>query len=155
MSRPDVRWRTVLLLLVVARGGGASRMGAKRLIQSTRLAVSADGKADKASKRRGVKTRIVGTTCIERSAMSKVSVTSAEFQKGFGRYREAALKKPVTITNHGRECLVLMAAEEYRRLKRRERRVMGLDDFTDADIAAVEASQAPLEAAAFNHEAND
>ena len=84
--------------------------------------------------------------------MPRVSVTSAEFQKGFGRYREAALKEPVTITNHGRDSLVLMAADEYRRLKRRERRVMGLDDFTDADIAAIEASEPPEEAAAFDHE---
>jgi prevent-host-death family protein len=87
--------------------------------------------------------------------MPNVSVTSAEFQKGFGRYREAALKEPVTITNHGRDSLVLMAADEYRRLKRRERRVMGLGDFTDADIAAIETSQMPAQAAAFDHERND
>ena len=87
--------------------------------------------------------------------MAKVSVTSAEFQKGFGRYREAALKEPLTITNHGRESLVLMAADEYRRLKRRERRVMGLEDFSDADLAAIEASQPPADAAAFDHERND
>jgi prevent-host-death family protein len=87
--------------------------------------------------------------------MTKLLVTSAEFQKGFGRYREAALKEPVTITNHGRESLVLMAADEYHRLKRRERRVMGLDDFSNADLAAIEAAQAPPEAAAFDHERND
>ncbi len=87
--------------------------------------------------------------------MSNVSVTSAEFQKGFGRYREAALKEPVTITHHGRESLVLMAADEYRRLKLRERRVMGLGDFSDDDLAAIEASQTPPEAAAFDHERND
>jgi prevent-host-death family protein len=84
--------------------------------------------------------------------MSNLRVTSAEFQKGFGSYREAALKAPVTITHHGRESLVLMAADEYHRLKRRERRVMGLEDFSDADVAAVEASSAPSEAEAFDHE---
>ena len=63
--------------------------------------------------------------------MAHLSVTSAEFQKGFGRFREAALKEPVTITNHGRDSLVLMAADEYKRLRRRERRVMGLADFSD------------------------
>lgn len=86
--------------------------------------------------------------------MPNLSVTSAEFQKGFGRYREAALREPVTITNHGRDSLVIMAADEYQRLKRRERRVMGLEDFTDADIAAIESSEAPPEAAAFNDELN-
>ena len=84
--------------------------------------------------------------------MAHLSVTSAEFQKGFGRFREAALKEPVTITNHGRDSLVLMAADEYKRLKRRERRVMGLDDFSDEDLAAIEASRAPAEASAFDHE---
>ena len=84
--------------------------------------------------------------------MGNMRVTSAEFQKGFGRYRDAALRQPVTITNHGRESLVLMAAEEYRRLKRRERRVMGLEDFSDADLEAIEASQPPPEATAFDDE---
>ncbi|HZL00594.1 MAG TPA: type II toxin-antitoxin system prevent-host-death family antitoxin [Caulobacteraceae bacterium] len=87
--------------------------------------------------------------------MAHDSVTSAQFQKSFGRYREAALKAPVTITNHGRESLVLMAADEYQRLRRRERRVMGLDDFTEADLAAIEASQAPPQAADFDHERNN
>ncbi len=86
--------------------------------------------------------------------MANLSVTSAEFQKGFGRYREAALKEPLTITNHGRESLVLMAADEYRRLKRRERRVMGLEDFTEADLVAIAASEPPLEAARFDDERN-
>lgn len=87
--------------------------------------------------------------------MSQPSITSAEFQKGFGRYREAAIRQPLIITNHGRESLVLMAADEYRRLKRRERRVMGLDDFTEADLSAIEAGEPPPEAAAFDHERND
>jgi len=86
--------------------------------------------------------------------MSHLSITSAQFQKGFGRYREAALKEPVTITNHGRDSLVLMAVDEYRRLKRRERRVMGLEDFSEADLAAIEAARLPPEAAAFDDERN-
>lgn len=87
--------------------------------------------------------------------MARKRVTSAEFQKSFGRYRERALKEPVTITHHGRESLVLLGADEYRRLKRRQRRVMGLADFTDADIKAIEASEAPDEAAAFDRERDD
>jgi prevent-host-death family protein len=87
--------------------------------------------------------------------MARVSISSAEFQKGFGRYREVALKQPLVITNHGRDSLVLMAVDEYRRLKRRERRVMGLDDFTEADLAAIEAGEMPPEATAFDDERND
>ena len=80
------------------------------------------------------------------------SVTSAEFQKAFGRYRERALSEPVTITNHGRESLVLMSAEEYRRLKARDRLVLKAEDLTDAQIEAILTAQIPEEAYAFDHE---
>ena len=49
------------------------------------------------------------------------SITSADFQRGFGRWREVAQREPVVITSHGRESLVLLSAEEYRRLKRLDR----------------------------------
>lgn len=45
------------------------------------------------------------------------TVTSAEFQKNFGTYKDAAQRGPVTITNHGRESLVVLSADEYKRLK--------------------------------------
>ena len=54
--------------------------------------------------------------------MPKTSVSSTECQKAFGRIRETALRTPVTITQHGRASLVLLAADEYRRLKARDRR---------------------------------
>ncbi len=47
--------------------------------------------------------------------MTKVS--SAEFQKEFGRYRTAAHKGAVIITNHGRDDLALISADEYQRLR--------------------------------------
>ena len=46
----------------------------------------------------------------------------------------------------------LISVEEYERLKRRDREVLGLDDFTDPDIAALEASRPPRAAAVFDHE---
>ena len=46
-----------------------------------------------------------------------VTVTSAEMQKQFGRYREIAQREPVSITNHGRESLVMISADEFKRLK--------------------------------------
>jgi len=46
-----------------------------------------------------------------------VTVTAAELQRQFGRYRDLALKEPVSITHHGRETLVVLSADEYRRLK--------------------------------------
>jgi PHD/YefM family antitoxin component YafN of YafNO toxin-antitoxin module len=66
-----------------------------------------------------------------------------------------AIAEPLTITSNGRERLVLMSTDEYRRLKLRDRQVMTLSDFTDEDIAALEKVRAPAEAAAFNHEVTE
>jgi hypothetical protein len=79
-------------------------------------------------------------------------VSSAEFQKNFGRYQDLALTKPVAVTRNGRERTVLLSSEEYHRLKRRDRKVMGLADFTEADIAAIERATPPPQAALFNSE---
>jgi len=82
--------------------------------------------------------------------MAKVS--SAEFQKNFGRYQDLAMKEPVAVTRNGRERTVLLSSEEYHRLKRRDRRVMGIEDFTQEDIAAIERATAPAEARSFDDE---
>jgi prevent-host-death family protein len=77
-----------------------------------------------------------------------VKVTSVEFQKNFGRYQDAAMTGPVTVTRNGRERVVMISVEEYRRLKRRDRQVLGIEEFTDADIAAIRAQhRAAVEAA--------
>jgi len=81
-----------------------------------------------------------------------VKVASAEFQKNIGRYQDLALTQPVVVTRNGRERTVLISADEYTRLKRRDRRVMTLDDFTEEDIRAIEQSDAPPEFAQFDDE---
>ncbi len=81
-----------------------------------------------------------------------VRISAGEFQRNSGYVQDLALVEPVTITNNGRDRLVMMGVEEYHRLKRRDRQVMTLDDFTDEDIAALEKVRAPAEAAAFNDE---
>lgn len=81
-----------------------------------------------------------------------ITITSVEFQRHFGRYQDEALKEPVSITRNGRERIVVLSAEEYNRLKRRDRRVMALSDFTELDILAIENAEAPTEASAFDHE---
>jgi prevent-host-death family protein len=80
------------------------------------------------------------------------TITSAEFQRNFGRYQDVALTEPVAITRNGRERLVVLSAEEYQRLKRRDREVLGLEDFTEADLEAIRAAEPPPEAADFDHE---
>lgn len=83
-----------------------------------------------------------------------IQVSAAEFQRNFGRYQDEALREPVMVTRNGRQRTVLISTEEYHRLKRRDRQVMGLDDFTAEDLAAIEKSAAPKEAAQFDDEMN-
>jgi hypothetical protein len=46
----------------------------------------------------------------------------------------------------------MISAEESLRLKRRNRHVLGLEDFTDADVAALEQTRAPESSKAFDDE---
>ena len=73
------------------------------------------------------------------SMTSMIKVSAAEFQRNIGRYQDIALVQPVAVTRNGRERTVMISVEEYHRLKRRGRQVLGLEDFTDADIAVLEA----------------
>jgi prevent-host-death family protein len=84
--------------------------------------------------------------------MTGVSITSAELQRGFGRYREVALREPVTITSHGRDSLVLLSAAEYRRLKASDRQALHVSELSDDEMAAILSAEVPEEAAAFDHE---
>ncbi len=81
-----------------------------------------------------------------------VRVSSAEFQKNIGRYQDMALSQPVVVTRNGRDRTVVLSAEEYARLKKRDRRVMGIEDFTDEDIAAIERAEPPRASARFDKE---
>jgi PHD/YefM family antitoxin component YafN of YafNO toxin-antitoxin module len=81
-----------------------------------------------------------------------IRVSAAEFQRNIGRYQDIALTQPVVVARNGRERTVMISVEEYHRLKRRDRRVMGLEDFTDEDIAALEKTRAPEAAKAFDSE---
>lgn len=53
--------------------------------------------------------------------METTRVTASEFLQAFGALSEKARREPVVITKHGRDSLVVMSAEEWERLKRRDR----------------------------------
>jgi prevent-host-death family protein len=89
---------------------------------------------------------------MEKNRSNMIKVPAAEFQRNIGRYQDMALTQPVAVTRNGRERTVMISVEEYHRLKRRDRRVMSLEDFTDADIAALEATRAPESSKAFDDE---
>ena len=81
-----------------------------------------------------------------------IKIAAGEFQRHIGRYQDMALTQPVAVTRNGRERTVMISAEEYYRLKRRDRQVLTLADFTEADIAAVEEVRAPESFRAFDNE---
>src|SRR5882762_4194483 len=76
-----------------------------------------------------------------------IKVSAAEFQRNICRCQDIALTQPVVVARDGRERTVMISVEEYRRLKRRDRRVMSLEDFT-----ALEDTRGPEGAKAFGSE---
>ena len=72
--------------------------------------------------------------------MSMTRVTASEFQKTFGALSDKALREPVAITKQGRDHLVVMSAEEYARLKRRDRQVFAAGELPDELLEAIENS---------------
>jgi prevent-host-death family protein len=81
-----------------------------------------------------------------------IRVSSAEFQRNIGRYQDLAMTQPVVVTRNGRERTVTVSVEEYQRLKRRDRRVLRLEDFTEEMIEEIEKAEPSEESEAFNHE---
>jgi prevent-host-death family protein len=69
-----------------------------------------------------------------------VKITSTEFQQNVGRYQDAAMKEPVTITKNGRDHTVLVSADLFNAILkgRIARRVEELDDETIKAIASAE-----------------
>lgn len=82
-------------------------------------------------------------------------ITSGDFQRRFGSLSDKALTEPITITRNGRDRLVLLSVEEYDRLKRRDRRVVRLEDFTDEEMALIAKSEVPAAHAHLDAELKD
>ena len=70
-----------------------------------------------------------------------IRIPSTEFGKEVGRYQDVALSQPVTVTRDGRDRTVMISAEEYGRLKRRDRQVFGTGEAPEEVIEAVRNSK--------------
>jgi len=79
-------------------------------------------------------------------------VSTAEFIKNYGTVADQALREPVTVTKNGRDRLVVLSAEEYARLKRRDRRVVRTGELSDQDIALIAKAEVPTEHAHLDEE---
>jgi PHD/YefM family antitoxin component YafN of YafNO toxin-antitoxin module len=82
-----------------------------------------------------------------------VTVTAAELQKQFGRFRDMALREPVSVTHHGRDSLVILSADEYVRLKALDsRQAVHPWELPDDLAKALEKSEPPPFTSKFDHE---
>jgi prevent-host-death family protein len=68
-------------------------------------------------------------------------VTAREFHRALGEISDRALREPVIITKQGRDHLVLLSAEEYKRLKRRDRQVYLTGELPDDLLALISTSE--------------
>lgn len=78
------------------------------------------------------------------------SVTISDLQRQIGEIQDMALKEPVSVTRNGREKYVFLSSEEYHRLKRRDREVLGIEELSEDDIRDIAAAQVPDEYAYLN-----
>lgn len=79
-------------------------------------------------------------------------VTSGEFTREFGRYRAIAHREPVIITNHGRDDVVLLAAEDYARLRRYEQKAFHISQLPQDVVDEFGKVSVPASASEFDHE---
>lgn len=82
-------------------------------------------------------------------------VTTAEFIEGYGVLADRALTEPVTITKDGRDRLVLLSADEYERLRRRDRRAILPEELSEEEVAAIAAAEVGPGHEPLNEEARD
>ncbi len=75
--------------------------------------------------------------------METTRVSESEFERAFGALTDKARHEPVTITREGRDHLVVLSAEEYARLKRRDRRVGLTSQLPEEWVEAVRSAKVP------------
>lgn len=79
-------------------------------------------------------------------------VTAGEFQREFGRYRTIAQREAVVITNHGRDDVVLIGAEDYARLRRHEQKAFHVSELGDDALERMRRSRPSKQAGKFDRE---
>jgi prevent-host-death family protein len=65
-------------------------------------------------------------------------LTRSAFEAQVGDALDRALSQPVIVTKHGKPKNVVLSYEEYERLAARDRRIIRLEDWNEAEISALE-----------------
>jgi prevent-host-death family protein len=64
-------------------------------------------------------------------------IPASELQRNPGGVQDAALVEPIAITRNGRERLVLLSIEEYRRLTENQRKALPPEELSDENLEAL------------------
>lgn len=86
--------------------------------------------------------------------MRPLRVSASQFQQSFGALSDKARRDPVVITKHGQDSLVIMSADEWERLKRRDRQVGQTADLDHEWVEAIAAAEVSPEFAPLDDELN-
>ena len=81
-----------------------------------------------------------------------LKITSAVFQKEFGRFRTQAHKEAIIITHHGRDDVALISADEYQRLCELDQQAFYPHELPGEVIERLGTVSIPEEAYQFDHE---
>jgi len=83
------------------------------------------------------------------------SLSAPRSHRNVGVYQDIALTKPVTIKKNGRERTVLLSAQEYARLKRRDRRVITTGELSERQVNAIRNARVPDQYSDLDNEIKD
>jgi PHD/YefM family antitoxin component YafN of YafNO toxin-antitoxin module len=82
-------------------------------------------------------------------------VTIADFSRNHEAHFGYVLNEPIWISLHGSDAFVMVTAAEYDRLKRRDRRAVGIEEMTDEELHLIATAEIPVECFAHDGELED
>lgn len=82
-------------------------------------------------------------------------MTIGELKRRFGEIEGIATKEPIIVVSDGRESVVILSAEEYGRLKRRDRQVLRAGELSEAEIEYISNAELPDEFRHLDAELNE
>lgn len=68
-------------------------------------------------------------------------VRSGDVQRNFGEYRMMAADEPVHVSHYNKPSVVIVSAEEYERLKKRDKRAMATEDLPEWLVDRIAAAE--------------
>ena len=72
-----------------------------------------------------------------------LTATIAEIASDFPAWQARAQSQPVEVVQEGQATAIILSAEEYRRLKRRDRQALLVEELDDVTLAALAATPPP------------